>query len=365
MRIAPHLLRKIQDGVVFAACLCTLAFTSCGTPGAPQPPSLRLPRPVEDLSATRAASTVTLHWTTPQKNTDRLLIQGLVAATICRREGTEVCQPAGKTTLTAGALGNFVDTLPASLTTGPARPLTYFVELSNTKGHSAGHSNPALVLAGTTPGPVLGLTAEVRADGIALHWQGNETTAIRLHRLLLTPKTTAKKPSEGLTTQPVEPPLRDLLVEKIDTKAPGALDSSVHFGDSYEYTAQRIERISINGGTLELAGDISAPVHADVIDNFPPAIPQGLAAVFVPEEKTIDLSWQPDIEPDLSGYIVYRTENEAVWQRISGPEPIPSPAYRDSTAAAGHSYRYAITAIDQTGHESKRSAEAQESVPNP
>lgn len=93
-------------------------------------------------------------------------------------------------------------------------------------------------------------------------------------------------------------------------------------------------------------------------------------AVFVPEEKTIDLSWEPDADPqidqDLAGYIVYRAENgDSQWQRVSPAQPIPSASYRDTTITAGHSYRYAVTAIDQTGHESKRSGEATESAPNP
>jgi fibronectin type 3 domain-containing protein len=163
---------------------------------------------------------------------------------------------------------------------------------------------------------------------------------------------------------PPEPALRDLIVES--GASAGALDTSARFGQSYEYTAQRIERISIAGKTLELPGEISAPVQVKVLDTFPPAIPQGLAAIFVPEEKTIDLSWQPDTEPDLAGYIVYRagqTEND--WQRISGTQPLTAPSYRDAAAVPGQNYRYAITAIDQTGHESQRSPIANESVPNP
>jgi fibronectin type 3 domain-containing protein len=85
----------------------------------------------------------------------------------------------------------------------------------------------------------------------------------------------------------------------------------------------------------------------------------------VPEEKTIDLSWQPDTEEDLAGYIVYRAESDGDWKRISGAQPLTGPAYRDAAVEAGHSYRYAVSAIDLTGHESKRSAEAQETVPNP
>jgi fibronectin type 3 domain-containing protein len=126
-----------------------------------------------------------------------------------------------------------------------------------------------------------------------------------------------------------------------------------------------VRRITIGDKALELPGEVSTPVRVDFVDTFPPAVPQGLAAVLVPEEKTIDLSWQPDTEPDLAGYIVYRTENDTGWHRISGQPPIPSPAYRDTSVEPGHSYRYAVTAIDQTGHESERSSPTTESVPNP
>jgi fibronectin type 3 domain-containing protein len=79
----------------------------------------------------------------------------------------------------------------------------------------------------------------------------------------------------------------------------------------------------------------------------------------------IDLSWQPVSDADLSGYIVYRRETEPLWQRISPSEPLIAPAFRDSQVQPGHSYRYAVTGISQSGHESARSAEAEESVPNP
>ena len=102
-------------------------------------------------------------------------------------------------------------------------------------------------------------------------------------------------------------------------------------------------------------------------------MPQGLAAVAVLEEKTIDLSWQPDTEPDLAGYIVYRIgsgeaangNGTADWMRISGSQPVVGPAYRDKAVEPGQTYRYKVSAIDLTGHESTASAETQESIPNP
>jgi hypothetical protein len=348
-----------------------IGFTGCGTPGAPQPPSLKLPGLVEDLTAVRAGDHVTLHWTSPKKTTDHLLIKGSIVAQVCRREAPGGCQAAGEVTVAPGAEAEFRDTLPAALTSGEPRQLSYFVELKSPKGRSAGLSNPAVILAGAAPAAIAGLSAEVRADGVALHWNGADATPVRLHRRLLTPAAPrGKKQDSGLMSAPVEPELRDLLVEDAG-ELKGALDSSARFGESYEYSAQRVERVSAEGKTLELAGEISAPVRVDVIDRFPPSVPQGLAAVAVPEEKTIDLSWQPDSEADLAGYIVYRSasgeaaDDKGTWIRISGPQPLAGPAYRDKTVEPGHAYRYKVSAIDLTGHESAESAEAQESMPNP
>lgn len=359
--------------------LAWAGLTGCGTPGAPQPPSLQLPGLVEDLTAVRAGDSVTLRWTSPKKTTDHLLIKGSIVAQVCRRENSGACQAAGDVKVTPGGEGEFRDTLPAGLTSGKPRLLSYFVELKSPKGRSAGLSNAAEILAGAAPAAVAGLSAEVRADGVALHWQGVDTTPVRLHRKLLTPVAPKEKKSgSGLMSAPSEPERRNLLVDSSGLmngsgQLNGALDSSAHFGESYEYAAQRVERISVNGKDLELDGEISAPIRVNVIDRFPPAVPQGLAAVAVPEEKTIDLSWQPDTEPDLAGYIVYRIgsgeaangNGTADWMRISGPQPVVGPAYRDKAVEPGQTYRYKVSAIDLTGHESAGSMETQESVPNP
>jgi hypothetical protein len=351
-------------------CLVLVNLSGCGAPGAPQPPSLKLPERVTDLTAVRTGNSVTLHWTMPKKTTDHLMIKGQVRVAICRRETTGACEQAGEVSFAPQAAAEFQEGLPAALHAGQPRQLAYFVELKSPKGRSAGLSNAAAVLAGSAPAAVAVLTAEVRADGVALHWEGGGPGAVRLHRRLLTPPAPEKKPVRGPMQPEAEPVLRDLFVEAPATgQKSGALDQTAHFGESYEYTAQRVERVTVNGAdgqkSLELAGEISAPIRVDVVDTFPPAVPQGLVAVLVPEEKTVDLSWQPDTEEDLAGYIVYRSESGGDWKRISEPKPLIGPAYRDATVEVGHSYRYAVSAIDLTGHESKRSEEAEATVPSP
>ena len=189
-----------------------LALSGCGTPGAPQPPSLDLPEKVTDLTAVRAGQIVTLHWTTPRKNTDHLLIQKQIQATICRREDSMTCQPVGKIQLDPGSEGSYRDNLTETLVSGQPHPSTYFVELGNKSGHSAGPSNPATILLGAAPPPIESLTAEVRANGVALHWQAGQSTAVRLHRRLIS-ATTEKKSKASLTSAPAESPSLDLFVD--------------------------------------------------------------------------------------------------------------------------------------------------------
>jgi hypothetical protein len=372
----------VQGFVRFARMVATwaglaigLVLSGCGMPGAPLPPSLKLPVPVTNLIATRTGDQVSLTWSMPKKNTDKLLLEGDVQAHVCRREGAVgLCAAAGDLQSAPGAEGAFSETLPSALVAGTPRALTYFVELRNSKGRSAGLSNAAAVLAGEAPEPVAGLDAEVRKAGVVLRWnaaaQESAGTAIRLERKLLTP--VAAKPAQGPLAPPAEPVERKLLVEasgEAGLALDRVIDKDIRFGETYEYRAQRVARVKVDGDTLELNGPMSAPVRVEAADVFPPAVPAGLAAVAVAAESgaepAIDLSWQPDTEVDLVGYVVYRREGDGDWQRISPAQPVVGPAFHDAHVQAGHTYIYAVSAIDQGGHVSGRSAEAEETVPNP
>ena len=348
--------------------LCALglaAATGCGTPGAPQPPSLNLPQSVTDLSADRAGDQVTLTWTMPKKTTDKLRIRDNVTVRVCLKENSDSpCADAGSPIeLAPGADGVFTAALPSALSSGNPRVVDYFVELRNKRGRSAGLSNGAPVPAGAPPSPVVSFKTEVEKDGVVLSWTpDSENAALRVQRRLLTPQ---PKPKEGLTAPPPEPSEQSLLIE--DARQGRALDKNVHFGERYEYRAQRVARFSADGNSFELSGALSAPVEADVKDVFPPAVPTGLVAVATlgesGREAAIDLSWQPDSENDVAGYVVYRREADQPWARISPADPVVGPAFHDPRVEPGHTYRYAISAVDQDGHESARSDETQETVP--
>jgi hypothetical protein len=361
------MLSRRNWGWVALSVLWLAGAAGCGTPGAPQPPSLNLPEPVTDLSADRAGDQVTLTWTMPKKNTDKLRIKDNVTVRVCRREIADgPCVDAGPAfELAPGSDGAFTDRLPAVLASGTPRVVDYFVELKNRKGRSAGLSNAVPVAAGAPPAAVLSFRADVQKEGVMLSWTPDwENAAIRLQRKLLTPL--PAKPKEGLTAPPPEPVEQDLLIE--DSQQGRALDKNARFGETYEYRAQRVARVTAEGKTFELSGAFCAPVRIDVRNVLPPSVPTGLVAVATAggngSETAIDLSWQPDSEADMAGYVVYRREGDQAWERISPAQPVVGPAFHDPHVEPGHTYRYAVSAVDQDGHESARSDEAQETVPD-
>jgi hypothetical protein len=363
--------------LAFVLLPCGVALAGCGMPGAPLPPSLHLPDRVGDLSAVRTGKQVALTWSMPKRDTDKVPLKGNVTVRICRNESVAGgCSAAATIEVAPDANGAFTDTLPPALAEGAPRVLTYFVELDNSKGRTAGFSNGAQILAGEAPAAVDALTAEMRRDGVLLRWApappDAAPVAVRLVRKLASPPAPAtSKSAKGPLAPRPEALERTLLVE------PGphldhALDSSIQFGGTYEYRAQRVARVTVNGETLELAGPFSSPVRFAAVNVYPPAVPKGLAAVATAGAEgagpAIDLNWQPGTEADLAGYIVYRREAESTessWQRISPAQPVAAPYYHDASVQPGHTYLYAVSAVDQKGHESARSAETEETVPGP
>lgn len=357
---------KTTCALFLAASALGWLASGCGMPGAPLPPTLNLPQPVKDLRAVRTGNEVSLVWTMPRRNTDQMLLKETLGVRICRAEaGSTACVPAGQVAFAPNATGAFTERLPTALAASAPRALGYWIEVRNAHGNAAGPSNVVHIVAGEAPSPIASLTAEVRKNGVVLHWPASagDATPVRLVRRRMTPQPQTPKQNDPLGPAP-EPDTKNLLITN-HTGEGRALDRTTQFGVSYEYRAQRIARVAVDGQTVELAGALSAPVQVDVRDIFPPDPPQGVAAVAAAPDAApaIDLNWQPNTEADLAGYVVYRREGDGSWQRISPAKPIAEPDFHDGTVQRGHSYSYAVTAVDQAGHESQRSAPAEESIP--
>jgi hypothetical protein len=335
-------------------CLPLLMMAGCGMVAAPVPPSLKLPQPVDDLTAQRTGNEVALHWTMPKRTTDKVLLVGKQRAEVCRRVGSGPCSMVGNFAFAPEASASFVDHLSAALTARAARPLIYTIELFNSGGRSAGPSNEAVTAAGTAPPQVEDLRARAQADGVVLSWTptGRDET-IRIHRAL---DEKAGQKKAGVAAEQT--------LEFTGADEGRVLDRDAALDHIYTYTVRRIEKITMRGETVEVTGPASKPMRIDARDLFPPATPTGLQAVADPEAHAIDLSWQPGTEADLAGYRVYRREVGANAQpeRVSGAVEA-APSFRDPGAQPGHTYWYSVSAVDKDGNESPRSAEVEESLP--
>lgn len=341
-------------------------ISGCGTPAQPLPPTLKLPEMVKDLSASRVGDTVHLKWTTTRRSTDNVLLQGKVPFYIWRKPGTGKGDLVGDSSADAGEGAEFADVLPAELQKGAPSLITYAIELLNHQGHSAGLSNVAYSAAGTAPPAVLDLTATVTKEGVLLHWAALENyggpETFRIHRTLLDGAPAKKSSATGANDVPAS---MTLLVTPKGGKDRGmALDASALFGHRYEYWIERLIHDEVGGKALEIVSGPSNLIRVEAKDVFPPAPPEALAAVAVADQGAIDLSWSPNSETDLEGYVVYRAEGGGKPERISAANaPVIAPTYRDAAARAGHTYHYSVSAVDASGNESARSSEVTETLP--
>jgi hypothetical protein len=291
-----------------------------------------------------------------------------VTAEVCRATGNAACTGVGTLNLAPGAAGAYADTLPTDLAEGPERLLRYELFLRNHAGKSAGPSNPAYSAAGRSPAAVTGLTARMRPDGVLLSWtpvsDAGRAVVIRIERVQLTLPAAAETRRSPLAPAPA-PAAQTLAAHTQDGVDPGhAIDASALFNQQYRYTLERVATLALGGKSIEIQGLPSEPIPVLTQDTFPPAIPQGLVAVADSTAGAIDLSWMPDSDPDLADYHLFRRDLQGNLpvQRIASAGVETS--YRDTGVEAGHTYAYSVSAVDQTGNESDRSPEVNETLPN-
>ncbi len=389
-----------------------LVLTSCASPGPPRPPSLGIPSPVSDLTATRSGNVVLLRFSVPNRTTDgQPQRASTLTGTLCRQLGSGgVCLPIDTRETRAPLLVpsaspapsmTWTDELPADLLSGAPRAIAYRVEIRNPSGHSAGPSDSVYAAAGAAPLPVANLRAEGMRLGVKLGWTpAPDAGEILLQRTDLEAAAAATQsagdqdaemptPSRGrrektigrtrkaLRRSSTTPGLVLLQAAPGNPSATETVDKEIVENKPYRYSATRRQIVQVGGRTLTLQSASSAEVTATWRDVYPPSSPLGLTALgykaALPgkayaepgngsgepgrQQFAVDLVWQPVNDTRLSGYIVYRQTLDTAG-RASGtrlrltPEPVPTPGYHDATAQPGQRYRYSVAAIDPKGNES-------------
>ena len=397
----PGVARETTAPICCVTLVVALALTGCANTGAPKPPSLRLPKPATHLVATRTGDAVTLRWDTPAETTDGATYRGAMTAQVCRvasgavpPAGAAACQPVLRRKVLPGA-SEATEILPQNLLMGKPALLTYQVELFNDHDHSAGPSAPVFAASGPAPPAVGTLAHALRRNGVLVTWQpiADSGSVVELHRTLAQvsgkpaksapakgPLGTSEQSAADVTLRPGSAP-----VNPTNADPGGIVDRTLHDGDTATYTGQRVRTVQLLVPTtppiagkkkpakprdpkpslqpFELRGVPSPPLTIAFRDTIPPAPPTGLASIGSAPGATpsIDLSWDPAPELDVTGYNIYRAEAAAVEASSKdflklNATAANGPGYRDLTALPGHAYLYRVTAVDARGNESAPTA---------
>jgi hypothetical protein len=344
-------------------CLLAIGAIGCGTPGAPLPPSLGIPKPVGDLRAVRKGAIVTLSWSAPSGTTDGELV---------RKPGTM------RLSRTIGATSNVVaeaplepaleqdqapapsaqDSLTGLLEAGPTPDFAvYSVVTTSNSGKTTGPGNQVSVpLVATLPAPQH-VQATAVPLGVSVTWDQawppqdlSHLSAQYAYRIM--------RRQEG-AKEPVV-----VAQANAGNQAMAYVDTAIEWQKHYEYWITPVTLWQGAGKKGEVEGDDSPVVSVFANDVFPPAAPSGLQAVFsgMAQQPFIDLTWTPNTEPDLAGYNVYRHAPNEVPVKINA-DLVKTPSFRDANVKAGTKYCYSVSAVDLRGNESAKSVETSEAVP--
>lgn len=123
-------------------------------------------------------------------------------------------------------------------------------------------------------------------------------------------------------------------------------DAQATPGTAYSYLVQTIVPL---GNNKEAESELTEVKITPEVP--PPPAPTGLVAV--PAPNSIELTWEAS-PGDVAGYRVYRATGAADFEKIADVNAIPT--YSDHAVEHGRTYRYAVSAVDQTGREGARSA---------
>jgi len=348
-----------------------LIAAGCGAPGEPVPPTPVVPGAVKDLEARQAGDGAELSFTLPLNSISGEKLAAPPAVEILRgavkADGSADPKSFRVVYTIPGAMVEnyradgrvrFTDPIaPEETKTHPGGVVAYVVRTRASQKRASGDSNAVVVRVFPVPAPIAPVEARVTESGVELTWTEpsgtsaggpiSTVTSYRIYRSEMYPSAVASAP-QGLP--PGKPESRATLLASSETNS--YRDTSIVFDHTYVYTVRSV--IRVDGNDLESSD--SPPVTVTPRDIFPPAVPQGLVAAVLSGVAAgtvvVELSWSINVETDLAGYRVYRSEQEGTRGQLVTPDLLPTPAVRDTSVEPGHRYWYIVTAVDRAGNES-------------
>lgn len=330
-----------------------------------------IPVAVTDLSARQVGSSVLLSFTPPNKSTLGERLAEMPTLEVLRGSLGEDGRPDSRSfrvvdTVPGTVLSRYVQQGKAEypepisaeeMRANPVESVAYRIRTRVSERKVSADSNAVTVNLYPVPEAIGAVEAKVTENGIQLKWAAPTRSSIgepissvkeyHVYRGELEGGT-----AEGATKDLQQAKWKVPLLRLATTAAPEYEDRGFDYGKTYAYVVR--SAVSAGGEILE-SGDSKASIVTPK-DIFPPAPPQLPVAAALPGASAgsyvVDLSWGINVETDLAGYRVYRSDREGTRGELLTPELLLTPAYRDTRVQVGRSYWYTVTAVDKAGNES-------------
>lgn len=351
---------------VFVVFLVGTTFLGCGKRGLPVPPKEGVLQRVE-ISGFQRGNQIILSWKMPPRNAPKGKVTNISRADIYRlaeplNAPLQISEEefSNRSTLIAALSINDADFKAKELLykdtlefAGQAARLRYAIRFVNASGQKAAFSNTLLVepTSKVAANPTA-LSADASQDAIRLKWlpsqaniDGSTPPSIlgyNVYRSL-----SQKEPGKLLNRTPVT--------------ASGFDDEFFEFGKDYFYF---VRAVSVGTQAEPIESAESNVVRFKAVDTFAPSAPSAITVAASP--TTISLFWAVNIEKDVVGYKVYRSEDENIpkerWTLLT-PELLKVNTYQDTRVESGKTYYYYLTATDKFANISEGSEVVSETVP--
>jgi len=254
--------------------------------------------------------------------------------------------------------------------TNPVESVAYRIRTRVSERKASEDSNAVTVNLYPVPEAVGAVDAKVTENGIQLRWRaptrsstGEPISAVKEYHVYR--GELEAESAEGAAKDLRQAKWKLPLLQLGTTAAPEYEDGGFDYGKTYAYVVRSTVPA---GGELLESGDSKAAIVTPK-DIFPPAPPQAVVAAVLrgpsAPSYVVDLSWGINVETDLAGYRVYRSEGEGVRGELLTPDLLLTPAYRDTSVQSSHSYWYTVTAVDRAGNESGPSLIVAAEIPQP
>ncbi len=352
--------------LLLSICVLSLAPT-CGKRRPPLSPIERIPQRTESLTGSQRGNQIILSWPRPQRNAGEGSVQSIRRVDVYR-VAEKVNAPlamteeefAARATLVGSVTYDEIKKTSDNLTytdtlelAEPAR-LRYAIRYVNAAGQRAAFSNFLLIEpAAKVANPPSNVTREISETAITIKWEAPATNVDGSTPVNLLGYNIYR----GAASQPIVPsPLN-----QAPTTATEFQDRNFKFGEKYTYLVR-----SVSLGTLGKPVESldSNKVEAAPIDIYPPSSPGRISPA--PAPGRISLFWPANPEPDVAGYLIYRSTDAnlpkvrwtilttALWTRTT---------FTDENVEAGKTYYYYIVAVDTSGNKSLPSEVVSETAP--